>query len=96
MAAPAGADDLAAWRERDPVRAHVARLPDPDLERLFLRCESESSERMMDFSEAALCSISLETLKQRRFGGDFNALLAWWRLQREERAQTSSVPARRR
>jgi hypothetical protein len=29
------------------------------------------------------CSLGHEALLRRVFGGDFNALLAWWRSQRE-------------
>lgn len=83
LAAAAGANDLSTWRERDTMRAHIEGLPDPDLERLFLRCSRESSERLMGFGEAAVCSFGFEALKKRKFGGDFNAMLAWWRLHRD-------------
>lgn len=84
LAASAGADDLSTWRERDQLRAHFERLPDRDLEHLFLRCSRESSQGLMGFGEAALCSIGFEALKKRKFGGDFDAMLAWWRLHRDE------------
>lgn len=80
FAASAGAGDVSIWRER----VHVERLSDRELEVLFLHCARESSERLMGFDEAALCSFGFEALKQRRFGGDFNALLAWWRLHRDK------------
>ena len=45
----------------------------------------------MGFDEAALCSIGFEALKKRKFGGDFNAMLAWWRLHRD--AAPDAAPA---
>ena len=91
LAAPAGAGDLSAWRGGDRVRAHLERVPEQELERLFLRCSRESSERLMGLDEAALCSIGFEALKKRKFGGDFNAMLAWWRLHRDQ-PKDSGIP----
>jgi len=94
LAASAGAaDDLSIWRERDQLRAHFERMPERDLERLFLRCSRDSSERLLGFDEAALCSIGFEALKKRKFGGDFDAMLAWWRLHRDDRPGAGATPA---
>ncbi|HEY6133944.1 MAG TPA: hypothetical protein VIW70_08205 [Rubrivivax sp.] len=50
---------------------------------LYLNCCDESERRVLGFEEAARCSIAAaEVLKRRSFGGDFGAMLAWWRLQR--------------
>jgi hypothetical protein len=92
LAASAGADDLSAWRERDQLRAHFELLPERDLERQFLRCSRESSERLLGFGEAAVCSIGFEALKKRKFGGDFEAMLAWWRLHRDDRSLGGTGP----
>ena len=89
LAGAAGAVDLSTWRDSDQLRAHLEQVPERDLERLFLRCSRESSERFMGFGEAALCSIGFEALKKRKFGGDFNAMLAWWRLHRDETPDAS-------
>lgn len=93
LAATVQADDLSAWRELDHLRANFERLPEQDLERLFLHCSRESSQRLMGFDEAALCSTGFEALKKRKFGGDFDAMLAWWRLHREERLDAPARPA---
>lgn len=84
-AASAGAEELSIWRNLDQLRANFERLSEGDLERLFLRCSRESSERLMGFEEAAVCSAGFEALKKRKFAGDFSAMLAWWRLHRDER-----------
>lgn len=93
LATSAGADDLFAWRDLDQLRAHFERLPERELERSFLRCARESSQRLMGFDDAALCSAGFEALKKRKFGGDFDALLAWWRLHRDERPDAPASPA---
>jgi len=35
--------------------------------------------------------IAGEVLKARLFGGDFNALLGWWRLHRDDRIEESAL-----
>jgi hypothetical protein len=37
--------------------------------------------RALAFGEAARCSVVSETLQQRAFGGDFEQLVAWARVQ---------------
>lgn len=93
LAAAARADDLPAWRDLDQLRVHFERLSEPDLERLFLRCSRESSQRLMGFDEAAVCSTGFEALKKRKFGGDFSAMLAWWRLHRDQGQDAARFPA---
>lgn len=73
-----------AWADREQLLAHFERVAEVDLKALYLRCAHESNQRLLDFEEAARCSITGEVLKARSFGGDFNALLAWWRLHRNE------------
>lgn len=73
-----------AWADREQLLAHFERVVEVDLKALYLRCAHVSSQRLLDFEEAAHCSIAGEVLKARSFGGDFNALLAWWRLHRDE------------
>lgn len=93
LAAAAGADDLSTWRDIDRLRAHSERMSERDLEHLFLRCSRESSQRLMGFDEAAVCSTGFEALKKRKFDGDFNALLAWWRLHRDQGPDAPALPA---
>ena len=93
LAGAAGADGLSTWRDFGQLRTHVEHLPESDLERLFLLCSRESSQRLMGFDEAALCSVGFEALKKRKFGGDFDAMVAWWRLHRDERPDVPARPA---
>ncbi len=73
---------LSAWTDRDLIRARLERLAEPDLKTVYLRCNEAAEEGLLTFEEATLCSLAHEVLKQRVFGGDFEALLNWWRLHR--------------
>lgn len=81
LCAPALAQ-LSAWSDHDLLRARMDHLGEPELKALYLNCCDESERRLLGFEEAARCSIAAEVLKRRSFGGDFGAMLAWWRLQR--------------
>jgi hypothetical protein len=50
-----------------------------ELKALYLACDAAALQRVLNFGEAAHCSVVSETLLHRGFDGDFNALLAWWR-----------------
>lgn len=70
--------------EHARVQAEFARLSGACLKELYLRCSRESSQGLLDFGAAALCSSGHEALLNSEFGGDFNALLAWWRVHRDD------------
>lgn len=57
--------------------------PDDDLEQTFWTCDQISTRQFLSSSEAAICSTAFERLKQRRFNGSFDALLEWWRQNKE-------------
>lgn len=68
--------------------ASIARFEqlEPDcLKAVFLQCSQASREMMLDMGSAATCSVSYEALLRRGFGGNFNALLAWWRGQPDDK-----------
>lgn len=81
---PASIAGLATFNDRAGSLARFEQLPSACLETLFLRCSREAGERMLDLGDAAICSYGYEALLKRRFGGDFNAMLAWWRAHRED------------
>ena len=85
LASEAGAQPLGspAVFDREHLAARFEALPESDLKVLYLSCSRESSQRLLDPGEAAFCSTAGEALKRRSFGGDFDALLAWWRAQRD-------------
>ena len=69
--------------ERTHVETKFAQLSNTCLKELYLWCSRESSQRLLGFSEAIWCSFGHETLLKGEFGGDFNALMDWWRIHRD-------------
>ncbi|MCG3189156.1 MAG: hypothetical protein LKCHEGNO_01429 [Burkholderiaceae bacterium] len=80
-AATAPWDTFSVLRDRDTIAARFEAMPEAELKTLYLHCSAEADRRLLDIGEAAVCSIAYEALKRRIFGGDFEALLAWWRAQ---------------
>lgn len=74
-------------RDRERLFAHFEGVDASQLKAVYLRCARDSSQRLLGFDEAARCVIAGEVLKARLFGGDFNALLAWWRQHRDDRIE---------
>ncbi len=60
-----------------------ANLPMAELERAFWVCDHAATIGRVDSGTAITCGALTEMFKQRRFNGDFNALLAWWQLNKE-------------
>jgi hypothetical protein len=74
----------AAALSRTPDAQLIERLSESQLKVLVLRCSQESSSRALPSGEAAFCSVAWESLKKRSFAGDSDALLAWWRVHRND------------
>lgn len=72
------------WSDRERLLAHFDRAAEADLKAVYLHCARQSSQRLLGFDEATRCTIAGEALKAHHFGGDFNALLAWWRQHRDD------------
>jgi hypothetical protein len=51
---------------------------DTHLERAFWACDYNVTTYGADRVDAMACSAIYETLKRRKFSGDFNALVDWW------------------
>jgi hypothetical protein len=81
--------------EVDAVPAAEPSAPSATPEQLksdFLQCDRLSQETVLDSGTAAQCSVVYEELKQRVFAGDFERLLAWWRV--ESKATAAQATAR--
>ncbi|HYD75141.1 hypothetical protein [Ramlibacter sp.] len=48
------------------------------LKQLMVECHAAAARQLLDPGSAFACSIGYEALLKRGFGGDFQALLAWW------------------
>ena len=54
-----------------------------ELEKAFWVCDHAATNGHVDSGTAITCGNLTEALKQRKFDGDFKAMLAWWRQHRE-------------
>lgn len=73
--------------DRAGVLAQYEQLPRVCLDEIFIACTAASSQALLDFGSAAVCSFGYEALLKRGFGGNFRALMAWWRTQRTQALQ---------
>ena len=73
--------------DRAGVLALYERLPRACLHEIFTACSTAASETLLDFGSAAVCSFGYEALLSQGFGGNFRALMAWWRAQQGQREQ---------
>ena len=60
-----------------------AELRMAELEKAFWACDHAATVGRIDSGTAITCGGLTETLKQRKFNSDFNAMLAWWRQHKE-------------
>lgn len=77
-AEPASVDATAARTEL----GHFATASVEQLKRAYLECDRRAMDGVLDFDDAARCSMIHEVLKERGFGGDFDRMLAWWKSQK--------------
>jgi len=50
-----------------------------DLEKAFWVCDYIATNRGVDHTPADVCAAVTEDLKNEKFQGDFEAMVAWWR-----------------
>ena len=65
------------------MRTRIEQLPARDLEKAFWICDHTAATRGIDAAPVELCSAVYTTLRDQKFGGDFNELLAWWKQNKE-------------
>jgi len=82
-AVPAIIDVARADSGTDAKRVPTLPPDNEDLEQTFWACDQMSTRQFLSASEAAICSTAFELFKQRRFDGSFDALLQWWRQNKE-------------
>jgi hypothetical protein len=87
---------LACVAASGPARAEADAFPELEpserLERLFWDCE-RAAVRGMSLDDGLICAEISEEFKHARFGGDFDALLAYW--QERKAAEVVMEPAAR-
>lgn len=69
---------------REQLLARFEQMPEPVLATAFLRCDREARARVLSLDDGARCAMAWDALLRRAFGGDVDALIAWWRVNRGE------------
>lgn len=78
------AASLVGWAAPGAAQTAVgAEMRLADLEKAFWACDHAATTRRVDVDTAVTCVALTDTLKLRKFNGDFNAMLAWWRQHKE-------------
>ena len=65
--------------QREAMLKQYEQLPHSCLRAIVQLCTEASRTMLLDQGTAAACSFGYEALLSQGFGGDFHALLAWWR-----------------
>jgi hypothetical protein len=77
-----------------PNQLQFRDAPADALKREYLMCERAATQTLLDPAEARACSVLYEQVRNRLFGGSFDALLDWWRGARDERMETQEQGSR--
>ena len=78
------ATGAAGWSAPGSAQATIgAQLRLAELEKAFWVCDHTATNGPIDMGTAVTCGSVTEELKQRKFDGDFNTMLAWWRQHKE-------------
>lgn len=76
--------DAAGWSAPGSAQTTFgAELRLDEIEKAFWVCDYAASIRLVDMGSAIVCSHLTEALKQHKFDGDFDAMLAWWQQHKE-------------
>lgn len=62
----------------------ITELPTAEIEKIYWNCEFTATQGILGGDDAAVCSELYEYLKESKFHGDFNALLIWWKQNKEQ------------
>lgn len=76
-ALPAAQDQLPT--DRAAALAQFEAQPRHCLEAVVRECTAAAGAALLDPGSAAACSFGYEALLKKGFGGNFQAMLAWWR-----------------
>ena len=71
---------------REDRLARYESLGEQCLKRLVVECNAAASRQLLDAGTAFACSLGYEALLRKGFGGDFQAMLTWWRTRSEAAA----------
>ena len=83
-AAGAEANDCTVPQQEHPLAdrqgtiARLENMPQQCLREMFRQCTDAARASLLDLGSAAACSMGYEALLRKHFGGNFQALMAWW------------------
>ena len=80
----------------EPIDLALAALPLEDLKTAYLACDRAATEAGLAPSDFRRCAVVGDALLTRGFAGDFDRLLAWWRIEKVRFASTPTAEAPRR
>jgi hypothetical protein len=66
------------------IKGHASEAKIAELEKGFWVCDYLGTTRGTEGSYGVTCGANFEELKQAKFGGDFDALVQWWRANKAE------------
>ncbi|MFT3819045.1 MAG: hypothetical protein QM750_15625 [Rubrivivax sp.] len=78
LALAAGTGDVHAQAAR-PAAAALARMTVTELERAFWICDWTTTTSVLDADAFTACAATADELKARKFDGDFDRMIDWWR-----------------
>jgi hypothetical protein len=85
----------AGWPASSSAQATIgAEMGMAELEQGFWVCDHAATVGPIDSDTAVTCGSLTEMLKQRKFSGDFNAMLTWWRQHKEVEHLALAIPGR--
>ena len=87
---------LADAAAAEPTRTAVAALSLDHLKTSYLACDRAATEAVLDPLTYQRCAMVGDELLQRGFGGDFERMIAWWRVEKQRFARGESESALRR
>ena len=67
-------------RSRNGSRIPAGATKIAELEKQFWVCDYIGTTRGIEGPHGEACGVNYEELKQTKFGGDFEKLVTWWRL----------------
>jgi hypothetical protein len=78
-----------------PAETGTANYTLADLEKAFWVCDhAATTYGVLDVGTAVACVAVTRDFRQRKFNGDFNAMLSWWQRNKAHQHQLLNVPYR--
>ncbi len=88
-----GASAQSTAKSPAAVEVH-ARANAADLEKAFWICDHAATNHGVDGGMAIACGVITEDLKMKKFNGDFDLMLAWWRQNKAAEHQALAASSR--